>query len=280
MTFDERRTRRQVVKAASAPVLRSISEIAYKKRSWPCIGTASPIYGRKAVKYVRKIFDTDISAKDREVLANYLAHALIGHLFDGWRYLSHSLLALISGARAKSIHLAYYAELRAALSILATGGICILDNTNFSLDENGDVHWFGGRTHTAVWTALQAWADRDDIAAQIFSSFICADLSGVDWARACDPSGTGGDIPKAWVEEWAVDLSAIHEDQNARNLASYNPDLSKNIFSPVNKKELYLLTDINRATIAVANGIVRDLDKAIIRQLCEIYFKRQAHNRN
>ncbi len=45
------------------------------------------------------------------------------HAIDGWSYFSRSLSALLSGDPHAARHLAYYAELRASLSILASTGI-------------------------------------------------------------------------------------------------------------------------------------------------------------
>src|SRR5690606_15596582 len=64
------------------------------------------------------------SLKDRQV-AEYISVSTLTHCTDGWNYLSRSIESILSGDEMSSIHLAYYAELRAVLSLMATQGIGI-----------------------------------------------------------------------------------------------------------------------------------------------------------
>ena len=59
---------------------------------------------------------------------------------DGWTFLSRALSALLSGDTHTARHLAYYAQLRAALSILSCNGIGIFNTINFVVDNTGAVH--------------------------------------------------------------------------------------------------------------------------------------------
>ena len=49
-------------------------------------------------------------------LAQYIAASSILHCADGWSYLGRAINCLLKGDPHRVVHLAYYAELRAALS--------------------------------------------------------------------------------------------------------------------------------------------------------------------
>ena len=53
----------------------------------------------------------------------YVAASAPTHLIDGWSYLARAIDALLRGDAPAAVHLGYYAELRAAMSLLAGGGI-------------------------------------------------------------------------------------------------------------------------------------------------------------
>src|ERR1700722_6306108 len=56
-------------------------------------------------------------------LAQYISASSILHCADGWSYLGRAISCLLTGDPHRVVHLAYYAELRAALSLLASEGI-------------------------------------------------------------------------------------------------------------------------------------------------------------
>lgn len=267
--MQNRRANRLVGLASDTFVITALSEFWKKAGPWPFMANQSPIHGYKAQDYVNSICEKDIEDKDARQIGVYLAHLMLGHMFDGWRYLSKSLMSLANGDRSNAIHLAYYAELRAALSILASSGIGIINKHNFVIDKHGAIKWFGGETHHVTWGSLGAWASRVGTGELIYSLFSAEGLNGLEWAEVCN-LGTKqfSDIPGNWVKEWAVDLKNITEDRQARNQASYNPNLSRRSFAALESKDLDLLVAIRRSTSAVASGTVRDVDRYIIWQMC------------
>src|SRR5689334_737896 len=67
-------------------------------------------------------------------LSQYIAASTLLHCADGWSYLGRAFTALLGGDSSRAIHLAYYAELRAAMSLLATEGIGVFSNAHFFID--------------------------------------------------------------------------------------------------------------------------------------------------
>jgi hypothetical protein len=68
-----------------------------------------------------------------------LAASAPNHCMDGWSYVSRSLSSLLAGDPHAARHLAYYAQLRAALSLLANLGVGVVDGINFAVDASGAV---------------------------------------------------------------------------------------------------------------------------------------------
>jgi len=97
---------------------------------WPFLAAGSSLLDGRARTFVEAIFNqtpyAGPSAAERDELAQYLALSSAAHVLDGWRYIAQSSMAFLSGSRTQALHLAYYAELRAGLAILAQSGIGIL----------------------------------------------------------------------------------------------------------------------------------------------------------
>ena len=63
----------------------------------------------------------------RGKIVDYLAVSTILHCFDGWSYLGRALQAEMSCDPDAARHLGYYAELRAAMGVLASEGVGVFD---------------------------------------------------------------------------------------------------------------------------------------------------------
>ena len=59
------------------------------------------------------------------------------HCYDGWAYLARAADCLLTGDARAALHLAYYAELRAAASLLACSGVGVFADHHVIVDENG-----------------------------------------------------------------------------------------------------------------------------------------------
>ena len=56
-------------------------------------------------------------------LSQYIAASIVLHCSDGWSFFGAAVSSLLHGDPHRARHLAYYAELRAAMSLLAAFGI-------------------------------------------------------------------------------------------------------------------------------------------------------------
>ena len=131
------------VRAASPiPIIVAGAKLAASAPAYPFLDHGSPLH-TDPHRYIENLLKATIDSEDRQHLAEYVTIAVSWHCLEGWRYLSHAGMALLGGSRRAAIHMAYYAELRAARSLLASSGICIRDGLHFGLDSSGDVLRFG-----------------------------------------------------------------------------------------------------------------------------------------
>jgi hypothetical protein len=145
------------------------------------------------------------------------------HAVDGWCYLGQALNALLAGQPHAARHLAYYAELRAALSILASAGIGIFNRRNVVVDATGGLHPLGDAgTHDMAWAALSEWASLPHSLEHLITPVRFAGTSIMEPVLEFFPSGAamaGG----ALMLEWGFDLQQGAVDRDERNWSSYQP---------------------------------------------------------
>ncbi len=235
-----RRIGEAVALASDQSVLAAAARLGTVNSSWPFLPTTSQVIERNALRFIESKYNTAVTADtDKSEIASYLALSTCCHALDGWRYLAEASLALLRGARNHALHLAYYGELRAALSILAGSGIGILNNKHFVLTRSGDVVWIREMpTHAAAWKGLQEWAKNPTNALRVVEILQAFGLSGPDWAAACNAAGSPDVISAHWLNNWSVDLKTYEKDRVERNEASYRPDLQINALGPLSRKEL------------------------------------------
>ena len=138
--------------------------------------------------------------------------------------------SLLAGDSHATRHLAYYAQLRAALSILHVNGVGIFNGLNFVADRTGVIHRLdsniqrerGAGTHRAVWPLIENWAANPSNA-RVFTE--CVQFRGVslsDCITAIWSTSVAAPLVSKIVESWGVDLQRSANDRNWRNVSSYD----------------------------------------------------------
>jgi hypothetical protein len=260
-----------VSSASSQPVIQAAAQLGSTQTAWPFIPTGSSIIGGQARTFVESLYDQVPAPGQKDEFAQYLALSSASHVLDGWRYMSQAALSFLNGSRTQAIHLAYYAELRAALAILAFSGIGILKRKHFALTSGMDVIWFQGATHDTTWKAIGYWSRQPVHGIEVLRCFSCLGLSGEEWAEACGAasSGTVQDIAEYWVSDWTVDLSTLGQDSDLRNEASYRPNLRLTALDLPSEVDLRFVRDACAASIPVDYGQFDIVDRAIVYDLCK-----------
>ena len=169
---------------------------------------------------------------DSPAMAEYIGASIPLHLADGWAFLSRAFEAIVRGDRATSIHLAYYAELRAGMSLLAGQGVGVFGNRHVAVGSpNTGGTWSGPGTHDAVRELLEAWSATAGSADQVLGSLYSQGRSlaeSIDEVRG-QVTGASSSLPvrqgiaRSWLTAWSIDLRSLREDRTLRNQVSYRP---------------------------------------------------------
>lgn len=165
------------------------------------------------------------SALNQRELTDYVAASAVLHANDGWSYLGCALSALLQGDPHRAIHLAYYSELRAALSLLASEGIGVFNNTHYVLGPNSTVskldHSHG--THAATWDILSFWSSEPS-SGTLFANIVKPEGQTLDsWFQPYGGVSAIAAQARSWFDLWGMDLQLAQKDQVARNESSYAP---------------------------------------------------------
>jgi len=166
------------------------------------------------------------SALKQRQIAEYVAASVPLHASDGWGYLGRSMHAHLMGDRATATHLAYYAELRAAMTVLAAHGIGVFDRQHFVVTGPFTVEYLGNQapaTHQFTWQALQWWASQSNSWRLIGEGIRPDGVKLEDWIAADPTYATWGAVASGWVSDLGLDLQRVASDQFLRNVASYRP---------------------------------------------------------
>jgi len=143
---------------------------------------------------------------------------------DGWNYLSRAFDAASCGDSNSAYHLAYYAELRAAMSLLATEGIGIFNYRHIALSERLDPTDYEGSTHKATWLLLSAWSKEADRAARLLEAILVGSKSLSEWLELVGVIKPARQLfARDWLEAWSIDLNIFSSDTKRRNEMSYRP---------------------------------------------------------
>ena len=198
-------------------------------------------------------------------LAEYIAASVPLHCTDGWSFLARSLSCYINGNPSQAAHFAYYAELRAAMSILAAQGIGIFNNKHFVVTAGGGCQQirrsFG--THDMAWLALEHWAQTAASGNALLDLFIVSRYTAREWFQ--NRTGSAGSLAGQWLKEWGLDLSVLGEDHIIRNASSYRP----NEFGPL-QTDARACSDFLRSLWALfqpSTNRFETLDRHLLRML-------------
>ena len=160
--------------------LRTVAERVRRWEHW--LNNRHP-YNNNIIRTLRNNRDID-GIK----LGEYIASSTLLHLSDGWNYLSRAFDAASSGDRGSAYHLAYYGELRAAISLLAAEGIGIFNNRHIALNDRLEPTEFRRSkrrgTHQATWLLLSAWSKESERATRLLQAITVESKSLSEWLAA------------------------------------------------------------------------------------------------
>lgn len=214
--------------------------------------------------------------KGRRDLAEYVAASAPVHLWDGWNYLGLALYSLIRGLEGNVRHLAYYAELRAAMSLLASQGIGIFQNVHCVVDENGLSRVLDKQpsTHVATWRYFQVWATSPHAQELIGNELRLGSLALNDWMRQLPGVEARGAIAMQLVLEMCLDIRRMEQDRESRNEASYRPvEIHDSPVDSPRRDALFLIEALELLEPSTTLDPFPGLDKYLCRRALELGFR-------
>lgn len=175
---------------------------------------------------IRTIGDDVSRGSIRHVdLAQYIAVSAPIHCADGWGYLGRAISCLSQGDVNSARHLGYYAELRAAMSLLASCGIGIFDHDHIVVDSLGTCVPLPLRsgTHPTTWLVLEYWTTLPDAWHVIGEIIRPLAIPLTQWLSNFAGGAVLSAIAADWIKSWGLDLRTFKNDREARNNVSYRP---------------------------------------------------------
>jgi len=184
-----------------------------------------------------------------------LAAEQVFHMIEGWRYASAATTAFLNNSQHTALHFAYYAELRAALSLLSWSGIRVKRNSNYYMTDKGvKTPVPQSPTHTAVWGLWQSWVTRSDAQA-LFNDNIRL-TTGVSLSHVL--TALQYIRPTQTLKGWGCDLAKIKDDHLARNISSYEAFWMKAPLSKMKQEDLELVLSLWKLLLPEEAGLVFD----------------------
>lgn len=167
-------------------------------------------------------------------LGQYIAASAPIHCVDGWTYWGRALGSHCRGDLDSSRHLAYYAELRAAMSFLATRGIGIFDHQHIVIRSGKTCHHLPAAvrrgkpkqqgTHEITWYVMEYWPSLPGSDQALLDVVSPQGIPLTIWLNQFHNSAAvTRALTKDWLKMWGLDLNRFAYDQKSRNQSSYRP---------------------------------------------------------
>lgn len=242
-------------------------------------------------KTATKTYDDDFASSSvhHPALIEYISASAPAHLIDGWSYLSRATDAILRGDLNAAIHFAYYAELRAAMSLLACEGIGVFNGKHPIIDKNGTSTtaiskisgpWNKAKkrydsprpagTHKIVWPLLHHWGLLKR-SADLIEQLIAPDGYLLrQWLEALSIPTSTQAISKQWLTSWGIDLTRLDDDHDSRNMASYRPSELRLAPAPTALDAIEFVSDLWKLFEPTIGGRFPQLEKELLKRIIRI----------
>ncbi len=200
-------------------------------------------------------------------MADYIAASTITHLHDAWVFFGRAINALLNGDTVSARHMAYYSELRSAMSILATEGIAIFNTKHYYIDSSAQCHPLSQQkgTHEMLWAVIEYWSTLDKARTVLLNSIKPLGITLNSWLLSGGINALihlSSDIYKCI----GIDLKNLANDHNIRNRLSYRPS-SIHVNTPLGTVENYNF--VNEVWKKLEPGY-KELDLAVLKQTIDV----------
>lgn len=178
-------------------------------------------------------------------IAKYVSASGPAHTIDGWAFLGRAVDATLRGDRTSAVFFGYYAELRAAMALLAAEGLGVLNGKHPVISSAGASDVLSGqRTHDLAWLALNHWAGLKRANVLINALIAPRGVALSVWLEKLAPGVSLSALTDQWLSLWGIDLITLNDDHDLRNLSSYRPSQFRSEASISAAESLSLVSDL------------------------------------
>lgn len=195
------------------------------------------VYDKHTKSNPARVNDGDVS--------RYVSASAPAHVIDGWSFVGRAVDAALRGDASSAVFFAYYAELRAAMALLASEGLGIFGVKHPILLHGGNTDVLKGvGTHDLAWLALNHWAGLQKSSALINGLIVPSGMTLSSWLLNLAPSTSVRALTDQWLSLWGLDLGVVLDDHDLRNNSSYRPSQFRNPHPIMAAEGLNLVRDM------------------------------------
>ena len=220
--------------------------------------------------------DTKAGTIDGPALAQRMAASIPSHVLDGWSLFGRAVHCLIRGDTRAAVHLGYYAELRAALAIVASEGIGIFDKQHFVLAPDGTAHRLCSEegmptesgTHSAIWPVYGWWVQQPTALDLITRVIQPGGKPIQEWFN--EPARDDLYVvasAREWLNDWGLDLKRMNKDRGARNASSYGPSALHRWQTIDHSESVRIVIDLWRIFDPTGSSRFEQIDRLFLRRI-------------
>jgi hypothetical protein len=203
-------------------------------------------------------------------LAEFVAASVVLHCADGWSYLGRAQAAQLRGDVGAAFHLGYYAELRAAMSVLASQGIGVFRKRHVIVKNGGGVDVFDKTgTHVFAGEVLKAWSKSERSAPLVTEVISPGGVPLKDWLEAYTQGAMAKATGEGFLRLWGFDVEHLGVDHAARAEASYTPRTAQGCSPPPSSRALQFGAALWRALGPAGSSSFGTLDLHLLRRTLE-----------
>lgn len=167
--------------------------------------------------------DVEKKKINSKYISTYIGISSIQHCYDGWKYLGRAVSSAVNIDLNNARHLAYYAELRAAISILSSQGIGVFNDRHIIIGKNQVYDRKSPGTHPMTWEALGYFANQRKSSSSLLSIIQPNQNSLGEWLNNFGINTYQEKLGKEWLYAWGLDIKRFSLDRESRNNLSYRP---------------------------------------------------------
>lgn len=232
-----------------------------------------PLYGKYQKGITFQHSPSGNSPIPANQVAQFLAMSAPTHCANGWAFLSRAFNSILSGDAHSAWHFAYYAELRAAQSILAANGCGVFNSWNCVVDSYGKLIQVDDRkqkrifgTHDMTWMAIKALLEAPRLSSHnVINGIVLGGNTIGELVQAAFPGTPIWNNIYAWLNSWLFDLEEGSNDRAMRNRCSYNPhELTTHSLSV--GEGIEFIDEFWKLFTPVPGSIFFNLDKYLLRE--------------